>query len=222
MARVPPCPATAPHAPCPSQPLAASASSVRCQRWRSAAAALQRPPAPCTGDGRCPICDSFVRPHAQVRVCDECNYGSFANRCCVCGLPGVADAYYCKECVQQEKDVSFAMKQTRAQHCTASPSPLRSGTAARTSSTLALRAPTGTTTRRSTASRSGEGLGEGHATGWGMPHKQHRGSRWGAGLPGAFRRSSSLRRAWGTVCASSPHCRGTPGIQCTCAWLPRH
>ena len=58
------------------------------------------------GDGRCPICDSFVRPHAQVRVCDECNYGSFANRCCVCGLAGVADAYYCKECVQQEKDVS--------------------------------------------------------------------------------------------------------------------
>ena len=59
-----------------------------------------------SGDGRCPICDSFVRPHAQVRVCDECNYGSFANRCCVCGLAGVADAYYCKECVQQEKDVS--------------------------------------------------------------------------------------------------------------------
>lgn len=27
--------------------------------------------------GRCVICDSYVRPHVLVRVCDECNYGSF-------------------------------------------------------------------------------------------------------------------------------------------------
>lgn len=30
------------------------------------------------GDGKCPICDSYVRPATLVRVCDECNYGSYA------------------------------------------------------------------------------------------------------------------------------------------------
>ena len=56
------------------------------------------------GDGKCVICDSFVNPAVLVRVCDECNYGSFEGRCCVCGGVGVTDAYYCRECVQQEKD----------------------------------------------------------------------------------------------------------------------
>ena len=56
------------------------------------------------GDGKCVICDSFVNPSVLVRVCDECNYGSFEGRCCVCGGVGVTDAYYCRECVQQEKD----------------------------------------------------------------------------------------------------------------------
>lgn len=28
-------------------------------------------------DGICVICDSYVRPHVLVRICDECNYGSF-------------------------------------------------------------------------------------------------------------------------------------------------
>ena len=28
-------------------------------------------------DGRCVICDSYVRPSTLVRICDECNYGSF-------------------------------------------------------------------------------------------------------------------------------------------------
>ena len=40
----------------------------------------------------------------MVHVCDECNYGSNENRCVVCGNVGVTDAYYCRECVQQEKD----------------------------------------------------------------------------------------------------------------------
>ena len=53
------------------------------------------------------ICDSHVRPATLVRVCDECNYGSYAGRCVVCGGIGVADAYYCKECTILEKDVSF-------------------------------------------------------------------------------------------------------------------
>merc|ERR1712072_694669 len=39
-------------------------------------------------DGVCVICDSYVRPTILVRICDECNYGS----------------YYCGECTLQEKD----------------------------------------------------------------------------------------------------------------------
>ena len=46
-----------------------------------------------------------MRPATLVRVCDECNYGSYAGRCVICGGIGVSDAYYCKECTIQEKDV---------------------------------------------------------------------------------------------------------------------
>ena len=68
----------------------------------------------CTGDGKCVICDSYVRPCTLVRICDECNYGSYQGRCVICGGPGVSDAYYCKECTVQEKDVSafFSLIQT--------------------------------------------------------------------------------------------------------------
>uniref|UniRef100_A0A5F9DC21 PHD finger protein 5A n=1 Tax=Oryctolagus cuniculus TaxID=9986 RepID=A0A5F9DC21_RABIT len=55
-------------------------------------------------DGKCVICDSYVRPCTLVRICDECNYGSYQGRCVICGGPGVSDAYYCKECTIQEKD----------------------------------------------------------------------------------------------------------------------
>ncbi|XP_041337510.1 PHD finger-like domain-containing protein 5A isoform X1 [Pyrgilauda ruficollis] len=58
----------------------------------------------CEGDGKCVICDSYVRPCTLVRICDECNYGSYQGRCVICGGPGVSDAYYCKECTIQEKD----------------------------------------------------------------------------------------------------------------------
>ena len=61
----------------------------------------------CLGDGKCVICDSYVRPCTLVRICDECNYGSYQGRCVICGGPGVSDAYYCKECTVQEKDVSY-------------------------------------------------------------------------------------------------------------------
>jgi len=60
-----------------------------------------------TGDGKCVICDSYVRPCTLVRICDECNYGSYQGRCVICGGPGVSDAYYCKECTVTEKDVSM-------------------------------------------------------------------------------------------------------------------
>ncbi|CAG8573925.1 4741_t:CDS:2, partial [Gigaspora rosea] len=47
--------------------------------------------------------NDFVRS-IQDTICDECNYGSYQGRCVICGAPGVSDAYYCKECVLQEKD----------------------------------------------------------------------------------------------------------------------
>ena len=31
-------------------------------------------------DGKCVICDSYVRPCTLVRICDECNYGSYQVR----------------------------------------------------------------------------------------------------------------------------------------------
>ena len=46
-----------------------------------------------------------MRPATLVRVCDECNYGSYAGRCVICGGIGISDAYYCKECTMLEKDV---------------------------------------------------------------------------------------------------------------------
>ena len=55
-------------------------------------------------DGKCVVCDSYVRPATLVRVCDECNYGSNQGRCVICNAVGVSDAYYCQGCVMQEKD----------------------------------------------------------------------------------------------------------------------
>lgn len=55
-------------------------------------------------DGKCVICDSYVKPHTLVHICDECNYGSFEGKCVICGGIGSSDAYYCKECVLLEKD----------------------------------------------------------------------------------------------------------------------
>ncbi len=55
-------------------------------------------------DGKCVICDSYVRPQTLVRVCDECNFGTTGTRCIICGGAGISDAYYCRECVLQEKD----------------------------------------------------------------------------------------------------------------------
>ncbi|PON86390.1 PHF5-like [Trema orientale] len=43
--------------------------------------------------GKCVICDSYVHPFILVRVCDECNCGSFQGRCVICGGVGISDAY---------------------------------------------------------------------------------------------------------------------------------
>ena len=69
------------------------------------------------GDGKCVVCDSYVRPATLVRVCEECNYGSLAGRCVICGGVGVSDAFYCKECTVQEKDVSFRSLQHTCRWC---------------------------------------------------------------------------------------------------------
>ncbi|ELP89233.1 hypothetical protein EIN_486950 [Entamoeba invadens IP1] len=55
-------------------------------------------------EGKCPICDTYVRPYKKVRICDECNFGASQGKCINCGADGVADAYYCRNCVLQEKD----------------------------------------------------------------------------------------------------------------------
>uniref|UniRef100_A0A8D3CNI9 PHD finger protein 5A n=1 Tax=Scophthalmus maximus TaxID=52904 RepID=A0A8D3CNI9_SCOMX len=68
------------------------------------------------GDGKCVICDSYVRPCTLVRICDECNYGSYQGRCVICGGPGVSDAYYCKECTIQEKDTRAIQSHISHQH----------------------------------------------------------------------------------------------------------
>lgn len=55
-------------------------------------------------DGKCPVCDSYVRPTTLVRVCDECSFGNYQNKCIVCGGEGISDAFYCFECTRLEKD----------------------------------------------------------------------------------------------------------------------
>lgn len=35
-----------------------------------------------------PVCDSYVRPETLVRICDECNFGTYGGRCIICGSPG--------------------------------------------------------------------------------------------------------------------------------------
>ncbi|EGX96999.1 PHF5-like protein [Cordyceps militaris CM01] len=55
-------------------------------------------------DGKCPVCDSYVRPTTLVRICDECSFGNYQNKCAVCGGEGISDAFYCFECTRLEKD----------------------------------------------------------------------------------------------------------------------
>ncbi|KXL49969.1 hypothetical protein M433DRAFT_151603 [Acidomyces richmondensis BFW] len=55
-------------------------------------------------DGKCPVCDSYVRPTTLVYICDECSFGNYQNKCVVCGGEGISDAFYCFECTRLEKD----------------------------------------------------------------------------------------------------------------------
>lgn len=40
------------------------------------------------GSSSSPVCDSYVRPETLVRICDECNFGTYGGRCIICGAPG--------------------------------------------------------------------------------------------------------------------------------------
>ena len=55
-------------------------------------------------EGRCVICDSWVHQKRPVKICDDCNFGSLGSRCIICSMPGVAEAFYCRECTKLEKD----------------------------------------------------------------------------------------------------------------------
>ena len=74
-------------------------------------------------DGRCPICDSYVRPTTLVHICDECAFGNSAGtnymtsnlimcsgKCIICGGQGISDAYYCANCTRLEKDRDGCLK----------------------------------------------------------------------------------------------------------------
>ena len=47
-------------------------------------------------DGKCPT--------TLARICDECSFGNYQNKCVVCGGEGISDAFYCFECTRLEKD----------------------------------------------------------------------------------------------------------------------
>ncbi|CAG61535.1 uncharacterized protein GVI51_K07931 [Nakaseomyces glabratus] len=56
-------------------------------------------------DGRCPSCDSYVRPRSRVTVCDQCSFGKQATQCILCGSTnGKVPAYYCWECCKLGKN----------------------------------------------------------------------------------------------------------------------
>lgn len=75
-------------------------------------------------DGKCPVCDSYVRPTTLVRICDECSFGNYQNKCVVCGGEGISDAFYCFECTRLEKDrdgcpkiINLGSSRTDVSHC---------------------------------------------------------------------------------------------------------
>ena len=111
--------------------------------------------APLSGDGKCVVCDSYVKPHTLVRVCDECNYGSYEGRCVICGGVGISDAHYCKECTVQEKDVRVHDYAMVTVVCAAVRPVCHacSGMVARRSSTLVAPGQTCSTSERSMVSR---------------------------------------------------------------------
>lgn len=55
-------------------------------------------------DGKCPICDSTVKPKSKVRICEQCAFGKSGQKCIICGSMGSHEAFYCWECCALEKN----------------------------------------------------------------------------------------------------------------------
>ena len=55
-------------------------------------------------DGRCVICDSYVRPKNPVFLCDDCSFGELSEKCLICNAPASEKAFYCHKCCLLEKD----------------------------------------------------------------------------------------------------------------------
>mmetsp|Transcript_19207 Transcript_19207/g.27036 ORF Transcript_19207/g.27036 Transcript_19207/m.27036 type:complete len:112 (-) Transcript_19207:2311-2646(-) len=55
-------------------------------------------------EGKCPVCDTYVRPKLIIHLCNDCSFGDVSKRCIICGDLGISDAYYCSACVLLEKD----------------------------------------------------------------------------------------------------------------------
>jgi PHD finger-like domain-containing protein 5A len=53
---------------------------------------------------KCVNCDSYVQLYTKARICVECNYGFFGERCIICNAKGITDAYYCYKCTLLEKN----------------------------------------------------------------------------------------------------------------------
>ncbi|KAG4305812.1 hypothetical protein PORY_000722 [Pneumocystis oryctolagi] len=68
-------------------------------------------------DGKCPVCDSYVRPTTLVRTCDECSFGNYQSKCIICGGDGISDGYYCFECTRLEKDRDGCPKEVQEPIC---------------------------------------------------------------------------------------------------------
>ncbi|KAF2876018.1 PHF5-like protein, partial [Massariosphaeria phaeospora] len=45
-------------------------------------------------NGKCPVCDSYVRPTTAARICGECSFGNYQNKCVVCGGEGISAVQY--------------------------------------------------------------------------------------------------------------------------------
>ncbi|KAH9259478.1 hypothetical protein BASA81_002521 [Batrachochytrium salamandrivorans] len=52
--------------------------------------------------GKCPVCDSFVKAEERVRICEDCSI--VESKCIVCGGAGEFEAFYCAECCILGKD----------------------------------------------------------------------------------------------------------------------
>lgn len=54
-----------------------------------------------------PVCDSYVRPETLVRICDDCNFGTYGGRCIICGAPGTfGSSGYHSKCVRDWSPLS--------------------------------------------------------------------------------------------------------------------